>query len=676
MQARTDFLQWQSKLNLETVFQRSESMAYPTAWRDGVIYLSTLADEGGRATLMYREFSTVEQAEVLLPPPLNVRTRICEYGGKPFWLFGDELFFSNDGDQRLYRMTLGVAGQPERVSGNKSASSQCRFADVTKINDDYLLAVVEEQKDHQHDVEEHDVGHSEPASWLGVISLPNTPTDKVKPPQRLSPSADFFSNLVVDTNRRRLAWVQWQHPQMPWDETELWVSEYQIDAEGFQLVNPRRIDLPASASVCQLMLSSNGRLFFVVDFSDRESNEAANFWNIWCVDFAAKEVRAQPATKISVEFGYPHWQYGDCRLVQCDDNTALAIGSSAEQDNLYTIDTQSYQLTKIHSNAVSFQNLSSMGDGRALAIARFKDKGQGIVEFSTASPNLAACYGTSMLLGTKDISRCQHIAFPTAEGGEGEAYAYYYPPTNAKYTTTDDQLPPLIVMVHGGPTARAYGYFDLQKQFWTQRGFAIADINHRGSCGYGRRYRDALYGEWGKTDAADIATAVDELVNRRLADPERICIRGKSAGGYAVLRALTEYPELFRAGACYYGIGNLFTLAEATHKFERFYTDRLIDETFDPIQSSLPSSRFYQRSPINRVDRISAAMIVFQGSDDKVVPPTVAHEIIDALKVQNIAHKYVEYAAEGHGFRRLETNLDAWGQELQFYRKHLSNQSS
>ena len=220
----------------------------------------------------------------------------------------------------------------------------------------------------------------------------------------------------------------------------------------------------------------------------------------------------------------------------------------------------------------------------------------------------------------------------------------------------------------GGPTAHSVGSFDLQKQFWTNRGFAVFDVNHRGSSGYGRAFRDSLYGQWGEKDVSDIIDGIRYLTEQGLAAADQVCIRGKSAGGYAVLCALTSYPDCFKAGASYYGIGNLLTLASVTHKFEKFYTDRLIGETFDPVKSLRADSRFQQRSPVNHMSKLQTAMILFQGSLDKVVPPNLAQEVVKLLNSAGVPHIYVEYEDEGHGFRQIANNMDAWQKELNFYR--------
>ena len=268
-----------------------------------------------------------------------------------------------------------------------------------------------------------------------------------------------------------------------------------------------------------------------------------------------------------------------------------------------------------------------------------------------------------------EISAAVPICYPTRDGGV--AHAYYYVPHNTRFTAPDDQLPPLLVMVHGGPTSRTTQTLDLSRQYWTGLGFALLDVNHRGSTGYGRRYRQHLLGRWGQVDVEDIIDGIDYLVNQSLVDADKVFIRGKSAGGYTVLRALTEYPRYFRAGGCYYGIGNLSTLASMTHKFEARYTDRLIGEEFDKVRAGSGNSEYYKRSPVNFMHRLRSPMILFQGLEDRVVPPQVSREVVSMLAARNIDHEYVEYPGEGHGFRKSETNIDAIEKETRFYRRIL-----
>ena len=470
---------------------------------------------------------------------------------------------------------------------------------------------------------------------------------------------------------------------MPWDETELWIADLVIDAGNTHLHNARRIDWPnanRNASICQLLFSSNGRLFFSADYTKADDKQIAcshdDYWNVHVYDPHTDSV--SKVTQDLAEYGYPHWVYGDKRIVQLDESSLAVIASQPSGDAIVLIDQHSLSIKTIETSlfctdgSATIQHIDSDGHGQLIFECLAFSENPAITSLRVNNSRVESYYQyVKPSTINFAISKAESVSYNTRDGSE--AHGFYYPPRNhhAGVDTKSSSLPPLLVMVHGGPTARAYGHFDLQKQFWTSRGFAILDVNHRGSSGYGREFRDALYGQWGERDASDIADAVLALIEQAKVDPKRVCIRGKSAGGYAVLRALTEYPELFRVGACYYGIGNLLTLAESTHKFEKHYTDRLIDEVFEKDSAQKQTSRFYQRSPIHKLEQLSSAMIVFQGALDKVVPPSVAQEVIAVLKKAKIDHQYVEYANEAHGFRMPANNIDAWQKELDFYQRIL-----
>jgi len=680
----TDYLNWQSDLTLEQVFAASNPFSYPDfssgSSPSQLVYLSHLNQDNGRAALMI-----ADRDQCISPTPYNLRTKISEYGGKPYWLVGDDVIFANQSDQCLYRHSLfDGTSKPVRISPAPS-NQTLMYSDVLVLGDSALLAIVEQE-----------IEGVENQSYIGLLN-PNQPDVA---PKVLVEGADFYSNLVVDIRTKKLAWVQWNHPYMPWDSNQVWVADYEttdltstelvskgdesesLESDkpkitGVQITDQHRISLDESACVCQLFFANNGRLFFSADFADAKSQSSKNFWNIY--SYSCVEKIVSPVTELHYEFGYPHWVYGDSRIAQYDANTLLTIGSSAEGDILYAIDQDSLAVQVVRGFELEHQHtlkaLVANGQSEAAMMLLKADQPPDLIRLSgenspdkNESPVVSISISSPEYDGT--VSASDHFAFPTRDGEQ--AYGFYYPPVNINYADLDLGPPPLIVMVHGGPTSRAYGYFDIQKQFWTSRGFALFDVNHRGSSGYGRHFRDALYGQWGERDAADIVDGLQHLIGLRRADPERICIRGKSAGGYAVLRALTEYPQVFKAGACYYGIGNLATLAEVTHKFEKFYTDRLVGEQYNAAQATRTNSAFYQRSPINKIAELRSAMIVFQGLQDKIVPPTVAREVICALKDADLEHSYVEYADEGHGFRQAANNIDAWDKELAFYRKVLN----
>ncbi len=300
-----------------------------------------------------------------------------------------------------------------------------------------------------------------------------------------------------------------------------------------------------------------------------------------------------------------------------------------------------------------------------LMVAADRETDGALVELNLEGHTFKVIKQLPPLLSQADISAAQTVMYQTGDGDQ--AFAYFYAPRNANYECTDGTLPPMLVFVHGGPTSRTTPAFNPTKQFWTTLGFAVLDVNHRGSTGHGRAYRQALLGQWGNIDAADIVDAVAYVVAKGMADQNKVFIRGGSAGGYAVLRVLTEYPNIFRAGACYYGIGNLQTLAQITHKFEARYLDGLLGEIYDVEKAQSEKSPYYQRSPLFFMHKVKSPMILFQGEDDKVVPPAVSREVVDTLKQNGVHHDYAEYKGEGHGFRRSDTRIDALQRESKFF---------
>lgn len=683
---RTRYLSWKSDLSLEHVFTQSAKIEYPTPWRQGCVYLTNLTDESNRMGLIYHRMKTCHKparTQCLTPAPFNLKTRISEMGGKPFWVFDKEIVFSNDIDNCLYQIKWLDNESDSQEQGSPTITKLTRtvdenesrhYAEFNLLNSEWALCVVE----YNHP------DYTESRHALAVLNMQFGESD----PKILDISSDFFSNLVVDQNRQRIAWVQWQHPNMPWDSTELWTVRYELNDSGVNLLSPQRInfglDEPECAAVCQLLFTYDGRLCCAVDFANQAPSASKNFWNIWVCEFPdeeryenvlqPKKLVAKQLTFGQQEFGYPHWQYQDVRLVQLDRDTLLGIASGAQRDSLVRIDLQRGVLVEIESSAIYFQFLSAAKEKEqnfAMVLARYADRAEAVLGIDGTRLIAEPYMVRDNVMLKNEISQPKHIHF-NSRGGQ-TAYAYFYSPKNSQYPKQKmaDVAPPLLVMVHGGPTARAYGYFDLQKQFWTQRGFAVLDVNHRGSSGYGRAFRDSLYGSWGDADCDDIIAAIESVCSRGWANPRQVCIRGKSAGGYAVLRALTEYPDRFCAGACYYGIGSLVTLAEVTHKFESRYTGQLVGEVYHPASALQVESAFQTRSPINNVANIKSPMIIFQGLLDKIVPPSVAQEMVTALNKHSIPHKYVEYAAEGHGFRHPQINIDAWQQELSFYKRHV-----
>ncbi len=640
---------WETTLRPADLFQRPSPPSHPS-WHGGVLYwLETRTHEAGRVVLMRRDGQGDETC--LTPEGFSIRSRVHEYGGKCFVLDDGRVYFSNDGDQRLYVQSLTAGAAPVPLTKEPDTRS-CRYmyADLQLTADGRMLVFVLEQEYRDR----------ENRNRLGALPLGDGAGAGVPAePLALASGADFYANPVVSPDGTKLAWVQWNHPHMPWDETTL----LQGDLDGTRLRNIRTIAGGAGRSVNQLGYHIDGSLVFTMDRDD--GAPADGFWNL----YRWRDGEVERITEEAAEYGAAHWVFGDCRHVPLGPDEQLAVRTRLNGDDLVVVDIRHHRTITVPGEYRSYAQISRIpGDG-ALLIGTTALSPPAILRFDARARRARPIRETPSPVSINDTSVAEALSYPTSDGAS--AHAYFYPPRNARYRAPPDGLPPVVVMVHGGPTSRTAPSFDLAKQYWTNLGFAVLDVNHRGSTGYGRRYRQSLLGHWGEFDVRDVVDGVTHLAALGRIDPDKVCIRGRSAGGYVVLRALTVYPDRFRAGACYFGIGNLATLAEMTHKFEKHYIDNLVGEGYDPERARDPSSAYRLRSPIHYLDRIRSPVIIFQGAEDKVVPPELSREIVAALRKKGIEHEYREYGEEGHGFRRCETNVDALERETAFYRRAL-----
>ena len=596
---------------------------------------------------MLQRRSTTGIEECLTPEGFSIRTRVHEYGGRCFVLGNGCVFFCNDNDQRIYRQALSASAEPVALTPEPARQCSDRFADLQITPDGFWLIAV---------MERFVPSLPHPESALVAIQC-----NGVNAPRSLVTGSDFYANPVLSDDGRQLAWLRWQHPFMPWDENETCLAALESTESSITLGVAQVIAGGTDQSVCQLGFLADGSLLYARDV-EGGANTPEDFWNL----YSFRDGEETTLTRDQKEYGAPHWVFGAQRHANLNNNVLLTVRSDGNGDELVRVDTTSGDVSLLPGQEAynQFADLTAAEDGSVLLIASGAARETAILKARVDRIEVLRPAVMS-LLEHDDISLAQPITFPTHDGDT--AHGYFYAPRNRRFTAPDKTLPPLLVMVHGGPTARTTPGLDLARQYWTTRGFAVLDVNHRGSTGYGRRYRQSLLGAWGVIDAADVAAGAEFLVKQKMVAAGKICIRGGSAGGYVVLRVLTEYPDLFAAGACYYGIGNLVTLAQTTHKFELKYTDRLVGEEFDPQHARQSDSRYYQRSPINFMSRLRCPMIVFQGTEDKVVPPALAQEIVSALKQQNVKYEYVEYPGEGHGFRRSETNIDARQRETAFF---------
>ena len=598
---------WPSPITAELITGAQVGLASP--WLDGadVYWTESRPLEGGRVTLVRRDAGGARLE--LTPSPFNLRTRVHEYGGRAFTARDGIVVGVEFRDQRVYRLESGNAPRPL----TPESGGGLRYADlVLDLPRGRVLAV---REDHR--------GEGEPVNTLVAVPLEGGPSEG----EVLAQGHDFFAYPRPSPDGTRLAWISWDHPNMPWDNSQLWVAE--LDDAGMPMA-PVAIESGAEESLVQPEWSPDGRLFVVSDRSD--------FWSLYRVDGQA----LVPVALIAAELAGPLWNLGARWYDFIDAGTALAIATAHGRSRLVRLDLASGVDEALELPFVEFAGVTCAagtavvqalaGDGPSVVI---------IVEPGRSGFHAVASSGT-LDLDPALIARAEHITFPSADGRQ--AFALYYPPTNPACTAPEAELPPLVVRSHGGPTGRASPALNLQIQFWTSRGFAVVDVDYAGSTGYGRAYRSLLDGKWGVLDVEDCIAAARHLAQTGRADPERLAIRGGSAGGYTTLCALTFHAR-FKAGASWYGIGDLEALLRDTHKFESRYLDRLVGPWPDAAET------YRARSPIHHTDGLNCPVIFLQGLDDKVVPPNQAEAMVDALRRKGLAVAYLPFPGEGHGFR-------------------------
>ena len=424
----TGYLDWQSGISAEQVFSSGQEIAYPTLSEFGVLFLTTVKQDKSRYAVAWLN----QQQQLVTPAPFSVRTSISEYGGKPYWVFGNDLYFSNQEDQCLYRQQFNGTGfsKPAQVS-RAEATVQYMYADVVQPASKYLFSIVEQ-------VGTDTINQSYIAS-LDIDGEPATPVI-------LSQGSDFYSNLVVDSQRQRLAWVEWDHPDMPWDSTRLCVAEFALNGDEPALTQKNYVNLPPDAAVCQLLFAPNGRLFFVADFKGCRDADYGNYWNVYVVDPLQGDMTASIVTTETAEFGYPHWQYGDARLVQFDAQTILALASTPTHDELFQINHDTYAYERVRTLAGQAQYLAANGAGRSVLVYRPRQRAPELIQINKDGELTVLLSAQAAVMDESEISVAEHLQFNCSDGSI--AYGHYYPPRNLRYRA--EGPPPLLVMVHGG----------------------------------------------------------------------------------------------------------------------------------------------------------------------------------------------------------------------------------
>lgn len=616
----TPYGSWRSPITSELIVSETIGLGSIAFDGDDVLWVETRPTEAGRNVIVRR--SADGRVHDVTPAPFSARTRVHEYGGNPFAVADGVVYFVNDADQRLYRQAHDARPQAITSAGRR------RYADaIVDLGRGRLICVCE---DHS--------GDGEPSNTLVALDLKGN--DEV---QVLTSGNDFYASPSLSPDGRCLAWLSWNHPNMPWDGNELWQAQLQVDGS---LANARRIAGSDAESIFQPQWSPDGELYFVSDRS--------GWWNLY--RWHASPV--QPVVEMEAEFGLPQWAFGMSTYGFASTRQIVCAFNEHGLWQLAIVDTATRKLVRIDTPYSDIGGLRAAA-GRVLFIGGAPGAPASIVAFEPASGRTEVLRRSSDVgIDAGYVSFPEQIAFPTTNGRT--AYGIYYAPRNRDYTAPAGMRPPLLVECHGGPTAAASTTLNLKRQYWTSRGFAVVSANYAGSSGYGRAYRERLNGQWGIADVDDCLAATRYLIDQGKADEKRLAISGGSAGGYTVLCALT-FHDLFKAGASYYGISDLEALARDTHKFESRYLDRLV--------GSYPKQRelYRRRSPIHFADRVSCPVIFFQGLEDRVVPPNQTERMVQALRNNGIAVAYLAFAGEQHGFRQAANIKAALDAELYFY---------
>ena len=663
---------WPSLISARVLAEQGLRLSAVTVQGDDIFWIEGRPSEEGRNVLV-RRTPDGRTAEAV-PAGFNVRTRVHEYGGGAYLLDGNTVYFANYADQRLYRVAIAEEAVPEPIT----TAGEWRYADCVLDRTRQRLICVRE---------DHTQPNVEAVTTLVGVALDGGAGSGTV----LAAGYDFYSSACVSPDGSLLAWLCWRHPNMPWDGTELWIAE--IAADG-GLRHPVCVAGSVRESIYQPGWSPAGDLIFASDRDD--------WWRLYVlpqtalravglpgdvegVDATAAGARAVREAIVPVladppanaEFGRPQWIFG------------TATWRFATRDEMVVSYTSggSWKLGTITCHAESIDTGARGGDAprrapsgvlrevpttlepdewlattatHAVLVAGSPTVADAVVtiELSTGATETLRASST-LTLPPSTIAAPQSLMFPTAPGMT--AHAFYYPPCNPACEPLPGEAPPLIVIGHGGPIAAAHATLDLKIQFWTSRGFAVVDVNYGGSTGFGRAYRERLNGQWGVVDVADLIAAAQHLVRDGKADGARLAIRGGSAGGYTTLAALTMFPDAFAAGASYYGISDLELLVSDSHKFE----SRCLDILVGPYPAMKDVYR--ARSPIHHVDRLSCPLILFQGLEDKVVPPNQSEAMAAALRAKGQPVAYLAFAGEQHGFRKAETIVRSQEAELYFY---------
>jgi dipeptidyl aminopeptidase/acylaminoacyl peptidase len=612
---------WTSPITSDLLVAGTIAISEPWIDGDDIYWLEGRPEEKGRVALVRHRAGATEDVN---PPPFNLRTRVHEYGGGAYLVADGDAYGANFADQRWYRYSPGQTPEPI------TPARELRYADGAFDRKRGLIYAVRED-------------HTGAGEAVNTIVALRAAGDCEAGGRVIASGFDFFSNPRISADGGRLCWLAWNHPNMPWDGCELWVAD--LDEAGAPH-NARAVAGGASESIVQPEWAPDGGLIFVSDRSD--------WWNLYRWNGGAIEA----LLPMAAEFALPAWVFRNASHAVLPTGHVLCAYSERGSGRLAILDPAAGAMRPLETRYADFSGLRA-GDGFAVFIGAGPTAPPEVVRLDLATGRTETLKrSTSIAVDSAYLSEPRAIEFPTS--GELSAHGFFYPPHNPDCVAAAGEKPPLIVISHGGPTSASSPRLDLRIQYWTSRGFGVLDVNYGGSTGYGRAYRERLKDNWGVVDVDDCVNGAKYLVAQGEADGARLIIRGGSAGGYTTLAALA-FRDVFKVGASYFGVSDLEALAKDTHKFESRYLDGLVG----PYPAR--RDRYLERSPIHFVDRLNCPLILFQGLEDRVVPPNQSQMMFDAVRKKGLPVAYVAYEGEQHGFRQAKNIKHALDAELYFY---------
>ena len=613
---------WKSPITTDLITAKTITFKQQCIDGEDIYWSESRPLDNGRYVIMRRRSNGL--ISECTPPDFYVRSSVHEYGGGSFTVHREVIYFVNFKDQHLYRQAAD--GKPKLLTPGNGY----RYADL----------VVDEKRNRILCIREDHTGKAEAVNTIVGIGLDGNDNGTV-----LVSGNDFYASARLSPDGGILAWLTWNHPNMPWDGCELWVADIQDDGT---LQNASLVAGSDTESIFQPEWSPDGILHFVA--------ENTGWWNL----YRWENGQIEALCPMEAEFGYPLWIFHITTYDFISRDRIICAYSQNGTWHLASLDTVEKKLTLIE---IPFTDIVFVrcGKGFATLIGGSATRPDSIIRYDELTGNIEKIkQAFEVELDQEDLSEPKSIYFPTT--GENKAHAFYYPPRNKGYESPLEERPPLLVMSHGGPTGSTFTALNFDIQYWTSRGFAVVDVNYGGSTGFGREYRQRLNGNWGIVDVDDCCNAALFLVSEGLADPNRLAIRGGSAGGYTTLACLA-YRDVFKAGASHFGLSELEFFATETHKFESRYLHSLIGPY--PERKDI----YYERSPINFVQNFKCPIVLFQGDEDKIVLPNQSQLMFDSVRARGIPAAYILFEGEQHGFRKAESIKRSLEGELYFYSK-------